>query len=144
MNIICRFELYFMKIASKQYAESLYQAVQNKNDSRIKDAIKIFFQILVQNNDLSKADEIINEFVKIWNKENGIIEAGVESAKTLDNNIIKLLNNYIIKLSGAKTVILNQKINKDILGGVIIKYGDKILDGSLRMRLGELRRSLVI
>ncbi|MBA3047529.1 ATP synthase F1 subunit delta [Patescibacteria group bacterium] len=133
-----------MKIASKQYAESLYQAVQNKNDSRIKDAIKIFFQILVQNNDLSKADEIINEFVKIWNKENGIIEAGVESAKTLDNNIIKLLNNYIIKLSGAKTVILNQKINKDILGGVIIKYGDKILDGSLRMRLGELRRSLVI
>ncbi|MFH0923831.1 MAG: ATP synthase F1 subunit delta [Candidatus Falkowbacteria bacterium] len=132
-----------MKISVKQYAQSLYEAVADKSNSQIKNAVKNFFQILVQNNDLAKADEIINEFVKIWNKENGIIEAGVESAKALDDNIVKLLNNYIAELSGAKTVILNQTVNKYILGGVIIKYGDKILDGSLRARLGELKSRMI-
>ena len=132
-----------MKIFAKQYAQSLHETVVDKSNNQIKDAINNFFDILVQNNDITKAEEIVKEFEKIWNMEHGIIEAEVVSAKELDNNIVKLLNNYIIELSGAEKVILNQKINKDILGGVIIKFEDKILDGSLRARLGELKREMV-
>ena len=132
-----------MKITAKQYAESLYEAVKEKKDSQIKDAIKNFFNILIQNNDIVKAEEIVKEFEKIWNIEEEIIEAEVVSAKELDNSIVKLLNNYITELSGAGKVILNQKVNKDILGGVIIKFEDKILDGSLRMRLRKLKKEMV-
>ena len=132
-----------MKITAKQYAESLYEAVQDKNNSQIKNSINTFFNILIQNNDLAKAEAIVKEFEKIWNIEQGIIEAKVVSAKELDNKIIKLLNNYITKLSGAEKVILNQKINKDILGGVVIKFEDKILDGSLRARLSELKSEMI-
>ncbi|MCK5510209.1 ATP synthase F1 subunit delta [Candidatus Parcubacteria bacterium] len=132
-----------MKITAKQYAESLYEAVQDKNNSQIKNSINNFFNILIQNNDLAKAEAIVKEFEKIWNIEQGIIEAKVVSAKELDNKIIKLLNNYITKLSGAEKVILNQKINKDILGGVVIKFEDKILDGSLRARLSELKSEMI-
>ena len=128
-----------MKITAKQYAESLYEAVKEKKDSQIKDAIKNFFNILIQNNDIVKTEDIVKEFEKIWNIEEGIIEAEVISAKELDNKIIKLLNNYIAELSGAEKVNLKQKINKNILGGVIIKFEDKILDGSLRARLNKLR-----
>ena len=132
-----------MNVSSKQYAESLYQAVRDKNNSQIKDAIKNFFSILIQNNDILKAEEIVKEFEKIWNTEQGIIEAKIVSAKELNKNIVKLLNNYITELSGAEKVILNQKINKNILGGVIIKYEDKILDGSLRAKLNELKVKMV-
>ncbi len=132
-----------MKIIPKQYAQSLYQAVRDKNDSQIKDAINNFFSILIQNNDMAKAEEVVVEFEKIWNMEQGIIEAKVVSAKELDNDIVKLLNDYIAELSGAKQVSLNQEVNKNILGGVIIKYKDKVLDGSLRMRLGELKSEMV-
>ena len=132
-----------MKITAKQYVESLYQAVRDKNNSQIKDAIKNFFSILVQNNDILKAEEIVKEFEKIWNIEQGIIEAKVVSAKELDKNIVKLLNNYITELSGVRKIILNQKINKNILGGMVITYEDKVLDGSLRMRLGDLRSEMV-
>ena len=132
-----------MKITAKQYAESLYEAVQDKNNSQIKNSINNFFSILIQNNDIAKAEVIVKEFEKIWNTEQGIIEAKVVSAKELDNKIVKLLNNYIAELSGAEKVNLNQKINKDILGGVIIKYEDKILDGSLRMRLSELKGEMM-
>ncbi|MEA3463831.1 MAG: ATP synthase F1 subunit delta, partial [Patescibacteria group bacterium] len=91
-----------------------------------------------------KADEIIEKFIKVWNREQGIVEAEVVSAKKLDNSVIKLLNNYIIELSGAGKVLVKQKIDKNILGGVVIKYEDKVLDGSLRMKLGELRNKMVI
>ena len=133
----------YMNILPKQYAKSLYQAVQDKDNSQIKDAINNFFNILIQNNDMAKAEEIVVEFEKIWNIEYEIIEAEVVSAKELDKNTVKLLNDYIVGLSGAEKVILNQKINKNILGGAVIKYEDKILDGSLRMRLGELKTEMV-
>jgi len=132
-----------MKVTSKQYAESLYEAVKGKNDSQVKDAVKNFLEILIANNDISKADKIVKEFKKLWNKEEGIVEAEVVSARELGSDIIKLLNGYIVKLSKAKKVILNNKIDKDVLGGVVIKYEDKILDGSLRTKLGELKNEMV-
>ena len=133
-----------MKVTSKQYAESLYQAVQNKKDSKVKIAVENFVKVLINNNDISKADEIIKQFVRIWNMEQGIVEAEVVSAKKLDKKIVKLLHSYIVKLSGAEKVLVKQRVDKDILGGVVIKYKDKVLDGSLRMRLGELRSKMVI
>lgn len=132
-----------MKVTSKQYAESLYQAVQNKKDSKVKIAVENFVKVLINNNDISKADEIIKQFVRIWNMEQGIVEAEVVSAKKLDKKIVKLLHSYIVKLSGAEKVLVKQRVDKDILGGVVIKYKDKVLDGSLRMRLGELKSEMV-
>lgn len=132
-----------MKISAKQYGEALYQAVKEKKDSDVKDAINNFFSILIQNNDMAKAEETVVEFEKIWNEQEEIIEAKIISARELDNKIVKLLNGYIVELSGAKKVSLNQEVNKNILGGVIIKYEDRVLDGSLRMRLGELKAEMV-
>ncbi|MBU4256905.1 ATP synthase F1 subunit delta [Patescibacteria group bacterium] len=128
-----------MKITPKQYAESLYQSVINKKDSRIKGILDNFVKLLIDNNDISKIDKIIGQFKKIWNREEGIVEAEAVSARELDKKIVKLLNGYIVQLSGARKVLLKQKVDKNILGGVIIKYEDKILDGSLKARLKELR-----
>ena len=132
-----------MNISPKQYGEALYEAVKEKKDSDIKIVINNFFNILIQNNDITKAKEIVKNFEKIWNTEHRIIEADIISAEELDKNIIKLLNDYIIELSGAEKISLKQNINKNILGGVIITYEDKVLDGSLRMRLVELKKEMV-
>ena len=133
-----------MKITPRQYAESLYQVVQNKKDSEVKDVIKNFVKVLIGNNDIAQVDKIIKRFVKIWDMEQGIVEAEVVSAKELDKKIVLLLHCFIAELSGAKDVVIRQQVDKNILGGVIIKYEDRVLDGSLRMRLGELRRRMVI
>lgn len=132
-----------MKITPKQYGLSLYQAILNKKSGQIKVAIENFVRLLINNNDISKADEIIKQFEKIWNKEKGIVKAEIVSAKKLSNVIVKSLNKYITKLSGAKKVELNQKIEKDVLGGVVIKYEDKVMDGSMKTRLKELKSKMV-
>lgn len=132
-----------MRISPKQYAESLYQVVAKKKENDIKVVIENFVKVLQNNNDFNKSDKITEQFCKIWNKEEGIIEAEIMSAKELDKEIIELLNSYIAKLSGAKKVLVNQKVDKNILGGLIIKYKDKVLDGSLKSGLLELKKDMV-
>lgn len=132
-----------MKITPKQFSLSLYEAIDGKTSGQAKVVIEKFVELLAEKNMLAQADKISAEFIKIWNEKHGIVEASATSANGLDKASIKLLENYIVELSGAKEVVLNEKIDKNILGGVIIKYGDKVLDGSLKTTLSDLKDNLV-
>jgi F-type H+-transporting ATPase subunit delta len=132
-----------MKITARQYALSLSEAVDNKSAREVEAIIKKFIELLAGRNQLGEAEKIIAEFVKIWNDQRGVVEAEVASADGLAKEIVKLLKNYIAELSGAKEVLISEKIDKNILGGVVIKYGDKVLDGSLKMALADLREKLI-
>ncbi|MFH1583042.1 MAG: F0F1 ATP synthase subunit delta, partial [Candidatus Falkowbacteria bacterium] len=93
-----------MKITVKQFALSLYETVDGKTSGQVKAVIKKFVELIAQKDMLAKADKIAAQFVKIWNEKHGIVEAQVASANGLDKASVKLLENYITKLSGAKEV----------------------------------------
>lgn len=132
-----------MKITPKQYADALFQSVSGQNETRIKNAVNNFANLVIENNDVSKINKIIKQFEIIWNKENGIVEAEISGARKLDDKIIRLLSDYISELSGVKEVVAREQIDKNILGGVIIRYGDKVLDGSIKTRLEELKNNMI-
>jgi len=132
-----------MKITTKQLALSLYEFLDGKSPSQAKHVIKKFVELLAEKNQLAGAEKIIAEFIKIWHAKHGIIEVLATSASGLAKAELKLLKNYIVDLSGAKEVLLSEKNDKNILGGVIIRYGDKILDGSIRTSLSELKNQLI-
>ncbi|MGI6359382.1 MAG: ATP synthase F1 subunit delta [Bacillota bacterium] len=52
------------------------------------------------------------------------------------------LSQLVQRLTGCRTVELEQRIDKGILGGVILRVGDRVYDGSLARRLDSLRRQL--
>jgi F-type H+-transporting ATPase subunit delta len=131
-----------MNIPIKQYAKTLYKLIDSKGKTEAEKIIEDFAAVLVSNNDQGKIKKIIAEFDNIWNKEKGIVEAEVISAGELSKDIVKLLDDYIAKLSGANEVILSEKVNKDLLGGVVIKYGDKVLDGSLKTKINDLKNNM--
>ena len=132
-----------MNITSKHLAKLLYEIVDGKKPVEIENVIKKFVGLLARNGYLKKEDRVISEFIKLWNGKRGIVEAEAISARELGKEIVKLLNDYIVKLSGAKEVMLKEKIAKKILGGVVIKYGDRVVDGSLRTRVEELKNKMV-
>ena len=132
-----------MKISIKQYAQSLYEAInETETDSNIKVALKNFVKILAARRSLNKAGKIIAEFEKIWNKERGIVEGELVSARGLSEDIVTLLNGQIVKLLFVKEVKLENKVDKNILGGFIIKVGDMVIDGSLKNQLQSLKNKL--
>jgi len=132
-----------MKITSRQYAQALYDLTKDKQLAEIKQITKKFVELLINNRDLSKAKEISNRFQKIWLREENIVEANIVSARKLDKDVIKSVSDYIKKTTKAKELIIKEDIDKNILGGVIIKYQDKIMDGSIKTKLIELKKEII-
>lgn len=130
-----------MRISSKQYAQALIEAVSDKKGKAADEAFDNFVKLLAQNNDLKLADEICRQVENIYNEQNGILEAEVISAEKLAKKEEEI-KNQIKSDTGAQDIILKNIIDKDILGGMIIKYGDKVVDTSLRTRLVDMRKHL--
>ncbi|MFA6393982.1 MAG: ATP synthase F1 subunit delta [Patescibacteria group bacterium] len=131
-----------MKISAKQYARGLYEAVQEKKDGEVKGVLKKFIEVLVKNNDFKKAKDVIRNLDKIFREEEGILEAEIVVASPLKKEMVKIVKDYVTEASGAKKVEVAERVDKNILGGIIIKYEDKIIDGSLKSRLSRLKMEL--
>ena len=132
-----------MKITAKQFALSLYESVQGKTNSEAKTLIKKFVELLAGKKSLNLADKIVAEFVKIWQEKHGLVDAEITSVSDLSKDTARLFKNYIAKLSGAKEVAVSTKVDKSLLGGVVIKYGDKVLDGSIKASLADLKNKMI-
>ncbi|MEK7097719.1 MAG: ATP synthase F1 subunit delta [Patescibacteria group bacterium] len=132
-----------MKYTSKHYATTLFRIIDGKKAADVDAVLKSFVETLAENSQIGKAKGIIDEFARIWNREKGMVEAEVISANVLDEETAEELKKYIADASGKKKVEINNKIDKKILGGAVIKYEDKIIDGSLKTRISELRERLI-
>ncbi len=132
-----------MRITAKQFALSLYESAVGKKAAEVKVVIKNFVDVLTKHHKTNAADKIIIEFNKIWNERNGIVDAELISARGLSKETVKQLKIYIAKLSGANEVAATEKVDDSILGGAVIKYGDKVLDGSLKLALADLKEKMI-
>ena len=83
---------------------------------------------------------IVAEYLKIYYKKNRILDVRATFTKELTDEQKKKLINKLSQKTG-KEINLEIKIDKDILGGGIIKIGDKIIDGSIRRELDNWKKS---
>jgi F-type H+-transporting ATPase subunit delta len=131
-----------MRATPKQYAKSFFEVTKDASEPQLKKIISNFAEVLVKNNETAKIERIVKYFNSFWNKDKGIIEAEVISRYKLDAKTVASLQEYIKKDSGQEKVVMSQKQDESIIGGIIVKYGDKILDSSLRTKLFELKNAL--
>lgn len=87
-------------------------------------------------------DNIMDEFERFRDLREGRLHADVTSAQPLDSEQLADITSRLEKATGKK-VLIHEKRDPGVLGGLIVKVGDKVIDGSLRRRLDRLRRSLV-
>lgn len=131
-----------MKISVQQYAQSLYETVKGENETKVKELLHNFVALLGRNRDLNLEPAICQAFSDLWNKENGEVIAELTSARELGAEARTTVVDYLTKKSGAKTVILEETVDQKILGGFILKYNNKIIDGSLKNSLSNLKNNL--
>lgn len=131
-----------MKFSVKQYAQYLYEETVGQNHKDIKVVVDNFFDFLKKNNDLRLLNKIIVTFSDLYDREEKIVNAEVISAHGLGKEPLKDIREYILSLAKAKEVNIKETIDKSLLGGIVIKYGDKVLDDSLQNRIEQLKISL--
>lgn len=87
-------------------------------------------------------DNVVDQFVRFKDKAEGRIHVYVTSARDLDAGIRESITKTIAEVSG-KTVTLHEKTDAALVGGMVVRVGDAVVDGSLRTRLRKLRRRLL-
>lgn len=81
--------------------------------------------------------EYINEFINIYNEEHGISNGYVWTTEPIDQEMINKLEDSISKKI-KKEVKLQNKINKEIIGGVRLEVGDNVWDNTIKNKLIQL------
>lgn len=132
-----------MKISAKQYAQALLDLIEGKDEKDSSRVVLDFAKLLKNNNQLAQLEKIIYYFEKLYNQRYAIVEAEVISKKVLSDNSFKEVKDYLNNLDKTKKLELKQTSLDKIIGGIVIKYDDKILDNSLRTRLNQLKTSLL-
>jgi F-type H+-transporting ATPase subunit delta len=97
--------------------------------------------VLAENGRLALLPEIRVQFDALKNEREGVLEAEVQSAFELSEAQVADLVQRLEKKTGRK-VKTKVQVNKDLIAGVRIMLGDKVIDGSARAQLGALETAL--
>lgn len=132
-----------MKITNKQYAQSLFEATRKLGEKELSLELDNFVRILAAHGDIGRAEAILSEFEKVWQKEHGITEAKVVSADRLEAKTLSELKDYITSETGSAEVQLEHVVDKDLLAGFVLRFNDQILDGSAKNMIKNLKKELI-
>jgi F-type H+-transporting ATPase subunit delta len=100
-----------------------------------------FLQLLIENHRLPLIHRIRRQFEVLWDRENRRLPVEVTSAVELDRSVIEALEAGILEQTG-QNVELESHVDPDILGGIVLRVGNSILDASVRHRLEQLRKEV--
>jgi F-type H+-transporting ATPase subunit delta len=104
------------------------------------DAILInFLSMLIEKHRMPVIFRIRERYEGLWDEENKTLPVEITSAIPLDESTTESLGRTIGERTGRK-VTLAARVDADILGGIIVRVGNSILDASIRNRLEQLRR----
>lgn len=108
---------------------------------KLPDDAENFVRVLADNGRLDVLDEIRAQFDALKNEREGVMEAAVVSAFEMDQAQLADLVARLEKHTGKK-VKAHVTVDKELIGGVKVVLGDKVIDGSARAQLGALEAAL--
>jgi F-type H+-transporting ATPase subunit delta len=126
---------------------SPYFSSQEKKDAlkrMIEDAeptFTNFLEALVERHRMPAIFRIRADFDSLWDDEHQLLPVQVTSAIDLDEATVKSIGKRIGEQTG-RTVELTSSVDPEILGGIVLRVGNFILDASIRNRLNQLRKQV--
>ena len=97
-----------------------------------------FFKVLEKNKRFSNLLSIINQFININSQKRGNVFADITSAEELNNEQKINITNQLKNILGNK-LSLSFDVDKNIIGGLIVKVGSKMIDTSLANKINKIK-----
>jgi F-type H+-transporting ATPase subunit delta len=86
-------------------------------------------------------DKIVGQFDTLLDRHQGRLQVQVTTARKLDDDLADALRRAIEQRT-SKTVVLHERVDPEVIGGVKVNVGDRVIDGTVRRTLQDMRRSL--
>jgi ATP synthase F1 delta subunit len=100
-----------------------------------------FLNLLIENHRMPVIFRVRRDFERLWEEENQMLPVEITSAIGLPEATTRSLGDRIGERTGRK-VALTARVEPDILGGIVVRVGNSILDASIRNRLEQLRKQV--
>lgn len=132
---------YEIVISPKVNLDEKKKMLEETFSTKISNELMSFIKLLIDKKRISYIKDIFVAFKERADGYRGLVVAKVESVISLEKSEIEDLEIKLNDLTG-KTVTINNIINPEIMGGLIVKVGDKIIDGSVKTKLENLKHDL--
>ncbi len=100
-----------------------------------------FLEALVERHRMPAIFQIRARYEELWDDEHKLLPVQVTSAVQLAEATVRSIGDRIGEQTG-REVELSSEVNPDILGGIVLRVGNFILDASIRNRLEQLRKQV--
>ena len=100
-----------------------------------------FLQLLAERHRMPVLPRIRRQFDSLWAEEKRLLPVSVTSAVELDESLVQDIGRRIQDQTGRR-VELSSQVDPDVLGGLVVRVGNMVLDASVRNRLERLRKQV--
>jgi F-type H+-transporting ATPase subunit delta len=111
-------------------------------EGQLSPQIKNFVNMIIDRRRQNFIVDIYTEYKQLADNAHNILEARIKSAVALGEQQQAQLQSNLSKLTG-KSIRLVAEVDPSLIGGVVVKIGDRVIDGSVAGRLAKLREALV-
>ncbi|MCW2968451.1 MAG: synthase delta subunit [Solirubrobacteraceae bacterium] len=122
--------------SSDEKKDGLHKTVTGADEAVIN-----FLELLLEKHRMPAIFRIRREYETLWEHANKLLPVTITSAVALDESTVDGIGKAIGEQTGRK-VQLTSTVDPEVLGGIILRVGNSILDASIRNRLEQLRRQV--
>ena len=122
--------------STKEKSEGLDKAISGADETTVN-----FLKLLIEKHRTPVLFRVRAELDQLWEEENRLLPVTVTSAVELPKATVKQIGDRIAEQTDRK-VDLSSKVDPDILGGIVVRVGNSVLDASIRNRLENFRKQV--
>ena len=100
-----------------------------------------FLELLVEKHRMPALMRVRREYETLWEDANQLLPIQITSAIELDESLVRSIEERIAQETGRK-VRTETSVEPDVLGGLVVRVGNTVLDASIRNRLEQLRKEV--
>jgi F-type H+-transporting ATPase subunit delta len=101
-----------------------------------------FLELLAERHRMPVIFRIKRDYEALWAEEKRLLPVSVTSAVELDDSLVKEIGKRIEEQTG-REVELSSGVDPEVLGGLVVRVGNMVLDASVRARLEQLRKQVI-
>jgi F-type H+-transporting ATPase subunit delta len=124
--------------STKEKQDSLHRLLVDADEQLVN-----FLDLLIENHRMPVIFRIRRTFQHLWEQENRQLPVEITSAIELDGATTDSVAQRIGESTGQR-VMLTTRVDPSIIGGIVVRVGNSILDASIRNRLEQLRRHVAL
>jgi F-type H+-transporting ATPase subunit delta len=123
--------------STEEKKDGLHKAVTGADE-----AVLNFLELLLEKHRMPIVFRARRDFDRLWEEAHRLLSVQITSAIELDPSIAERIGEEIGRQTG-RTVQLTSTVDPDVIGGIVLRVGNSILDASIRNRLENLRKQVV-